>query len=159
MQENTYAEMIIKLEEGYRQSEYHCSEGFRSIGFGRKLSSIKYESLTNQVANEKEELKFLRERNAENIGRIVAYNAKAWNNCNMARQAVLLSLAYQLGIAGLMKFKKMWLALERNDFESAAKEMLDSLWAKQTPNRARRQAKTMRDGSLDMYYITAGALH
>lgn len=159
MQENTYAEMIIKLEEGYSQREYHCSEGFRSIGFGRKLSSIKYEPLTNQVANEKEELKFLRERNAENIGRIVAYNAKAWNNCNMARQAVLLSLAYQLGIAGLMKFKKMWLALERNDFESAAKEMLDSLWAKQTPNRARRQAKTMKDGSLDMYYITAGALH
>ena len=39
-----------------------------------------------------------------------------------------------------MKFKKMKAALERGDFEAAAAEMLDSRWARQTPNRADREA-------------------
>jgi lysozyme len=156
MQENKYAEMILKLEEGFRQHEYYCTEQYRTIGYGQKLSNIKNDPLTNQTVTEKDALQFLRKRIDQHIRELsVKYN-KAWNNCNMAQQAVLISMSYQLGLAGVSNFKKMWLALERKDFDLASTEMLDSLWAKQTPKRAKRHSKTMKNGGLDMYYISAG---
>jgi len=60
-------------------------------------------------------------------------------------RAVLIEMAFQLGMNGLSKFKKMWLALKLNDFESAAEEMLDSLWAKQTPERAQELSDIVRN--------------
>lgn len=159
MQQNQYAEIVIKLEEGWRQREYHCSEGFRSIGYGRKLSNVKFEPLGNTVATEKEEIVFVRQRISEVITKLAVLQPIAWSKCNLQRQAILVSLAYQVGIEGALKFKKMWAALESNNFEEASKQMLDSLWAKQTKNRALRHAKTMKDGTLDMYYLSKGTFN
>ena len=50
---------------------------------------------------------------------------------------VLVEMSYQMGVAGCLGFKKMWLALEERDYVGAATEGMDSKWAKQTPNRAR----------------------
>ena len=43
----------------------------------------------------------------------------------------------------LFKFKKTLAYVERGDFVSASEEMLDSLWAKQTPNRAKELSERM----------------
>jgi lysozyme len=40
----------------------------------------------------------------------------------------------------------MLAALEQGDYETAAKEMLDSKWARQVGDRANRLAKMMEDG-------------
>ena len=61
-------------------------------------------------------------------------------------QEVLVEMAYQMGVSGLLKFKKMWAALAERDYETAAKEALDSRWAKQTPNRAKVLAEKMKQG-------------
>jgi len=50
---------------------------------------------------------------------------------------VLIEMAYQIGINGLMKFKKTLKLIEQGDYKSASVEMLDSKWANQTPNRAK----------------------
>lgn len=60
-------------------------------------------------------------------------------------QEVLAEMAYQLGVYKLLKFVKMWEYLEEHDFKNAAVEMLDSIWAKQTPNRAEELAKRMSE--------------
>ncbi len=153
--ENKYAEIIIKLEEGWSSKPYYCSEKFPTVGYGERIGN-KGDPLPNITRTEKQALQFLRERIFEITNRLVAHKPKAWNNCNEQRQAVLISLCYQLGVTGVLKFNNMWAALERNDFELASKEMLNSLWAKQTKNRALRHSKTMKDGSLDMYYISKG---
>jgi lysozyme len=62
------------------------------------------------------------------------------------RQAVLMNMAFQLGIAGLMKFKSTLAFIEAGDYENASANMLKSLWAKQTPNRASEMAQQMRTG-------------
>jgi len=59
-------------------------------------------------------------------------------------QQVLIEMAYQMGVSGVMKFKKMWAALAERDYETAAKEMLDSRWARQTPARAEELAGRMK---------------
>ena len=70
---------------------------------------------------------------------------KALEPVKMAgRRAVLLSMAYQMGVDGLMKFKNMWAAINRQDWDDAADQMLDSKWARQTPERAGRHARIMR---------------
>ena len=53
-------------------------------------------------------------------------------------------MCYQMGLAGVLRFRKMIQALNRNDYGKAADEALDSLWAEQTPNRAKRVAEWIR---------------
>lgn len=59
-------------------------------------------------------------------------------------QRALGSMCYQLGPDGLMHFPKMLKALVNGDREAAAMHALDSLWASQSPNRARRLAAMIR---------------
>ena len=50
---------------------------------------------------------------------------------------VIAEMCWQMGVNGVLNFKKMWIALKNKDYEEAAKEMLDSRWANQTPQRAK----------------------
>jgi len=65
------------------------------------------------------------------------------------RRIVLFDMVYQLGVSGLMGFRGMWAALEAGHYTLAAIEMLDSLWAQQTPVRAKRNARIMQTGEME----------
>ena len=58
---------------------------------------------------------------------------------------VVVNMAFNLGLPKLMAFQNFQQALKDKDFVKASYEMLDSLWAKQLPNRSKRLAKIMRD--------------
>jgi lysozyme len=58
---------------------------------------------------------------------------------------VVIDMAFNLGLPKLMRFQNFQAALKENDYVKASFEMLDSLWAKQLPNRSKRLAKQMRD--------------
>ena len=62
---------------------------------------------------------------------------------------VLLNMAYQLGVAGLMGFSKTLAYINKGKFVDASEEMLDSKWARQTPNRAKRLSDRLRAVSGD----------
>jgi lysozyme len=57
-------------------------------------------------------------------------------------------MAYQMGVEGVQGFSKMIAALQVGDYPRAADEALDSLWAKQTPARARDVAQRLESGGL-----------
>ncbi len=69
-----------------------------------------------------------------------------FNRLSEARQEILIEMVYQLGLNGLSKFKKMLQALMKGDYDKASKEMLESKWAGQTPNRANELAEKMKKG-------------
>ena len=71
----------------------------------------------------------------------------AYRACDDCRRAILISMAYQMGINGLAKWVNTLSAIERRDWGMAASAMLNSLWAKQTPQRAKRHAEQMRSGA------------
>ena len=52
------------------------------------------------------------------------------------RQLILIDMAFNMGVPRFYKFKKMWAAVHDEDYPTAAKEMLDSRWAKQVKGRA-----------------------
>ena len=58
---------------------------------------------------------------------------------------VVLEMCYQLGVNGFSKFKKTISFLQDRQFEEASVEMLDSLWAKQTPNRAKELSDRVKE--------------
>lgn len=53
---------------------------------------------------------------------------------------VVVEMSFQMGVVGVNKFRKMWGAIQRKDYQTASAEMLNSRWANQTPSRARALA-------------------
>jgi lysozyme len=74
-----------------------------------------------------------------------------YNKLNTERQTILISMAYQMGYKGLMDFPKMWAALGQGDWFEASEQAKDSLWYRQTPQRAARHARVLEEGSLSVY--------
>ncbi|AJQ94264.1 glycoside hydrolase family protein [Gynuella sunshinyii] len=65
---------------------------------------------------------------------------------DQCRRRVLINMAFNLGVNGLLKFKNMLAALANRDFSRAAVEMLDSKWARQVGKRAEELAREMETG-------------
>jgi len=122
----------IKEFEGFNGNIYKDSLGFNTIGYGTKLP-----------LSETEATMLLKHRLSIAKCELLAYKPNVSILPNDV-QDIILIMVYQLGIEGIMSFKKMWKALDKEDYVIAAKEMLDSRWAKQTPKRAKVLADRMR---------------
>ena len=66
-----------------------------------------------------------------------------FENIDNIAKSVVVNMCYQLGLRGFSQFKKTIYYLETEQYEEASMEMLDSLWAKQTPNRANELSELM----------------
>jgi len=144
---------MLKKEEGFRAKPYLCSEGFPTIGYGEKIGD-KYEALPNITTTEPEAYKKMLVMNTANEKTLLNNPDlyRCYFHLNDNRKAVMLSIVYQIGIYGLLKFKKLLAALETASYDKAADEMLNSLAARQTPKRWLRNAEQMRSGELHAYY-------
>ena len=60
------------------------------------------------------------------------------DDCDRILERKVAELKIRVHNKGFSKFKKTLAYLEKHEFEKAAVEMLDSKWAKQTPNRAKK---------------------
>jgi lysozyme len=80
----------------------------------------------------------------------VEHVAGLWTNfaIDNQRTAVLVDMAYQLGGAGLREFHSMLAAVRDSDWQGAHDACLDSLYARQTPLRAARNANALLTGEL-----------
>jgi len=65
---------------------------------------------------------------------------------NQNRRRVIVEMIFNMGLGGVKGFKKMWKAIEAEDFEAAADEMLDSAWRHQVGDRAVNLSMEMRHG-------------
>lgn len=70
-----------------------------------------------------------------------------WDQLNDLRQRVLIDMVHNMGLGGFRGFKKMRSALMRLDYEGAAHEMRDSVWATQVGRRAERLARMMESNT------------
>ena len=124
-------------EEGAESCAYQDSLGYWTIGVGRLIDSRKGGGLSN------DEIDFLLENDIKAKTRDVLLALPWVPRLSEPRQAVLIGMAFQMGIGGLLKFKRMLGSVEDGQYGEAAVEMLDSAWAKQTFGRATRMAKQM----------------
>ena len=66
-----------------------------------------------------------------------------WDTLSEVRQAVLISMSF-MGLAKLLKFKRMLGYLGQGNYEQAAVQMLASKWASQVKGRSVTLAQMMR---------------
>lgn len=125
----------LKRHEGCVLHAYEDHLGYLTIGYGRLIDERRGGGITE---GEAEQLL------TNDIARVVAdleYAAPVLHRLPEGVQHALVNMAFQMGINGLMGFRRMWAALEQGDWELAAEEALDSRWAEQTPRRAREVAR------------------
>tara|TARA_B100000029_G_scaffold255063_1_gene251835 strand:+ start:267 stop:740 length:474 start_codon:yes stop_codon:yes gene_type:complete len=68
-----------------------------------------------------------------------------WRDWPEEVKLIIANMAFNLGLTRLVKFKKMFEALNAGDYKKASEEGLDSKWAKQVYNRAKRLMNRLRD--------------
>ena len=119
----------VKLSEGFRDRVYKDTLGIDTIGYGFAIKDL---VLDEDIAE------MILRRKIDNLIDRVDKRFAFVKDLPIEGQDVIYEMCYQLGVTGVSKFKKTLLYLENKEFRMASKEMLDSRWAKQTPNRAKR---------------------
>lgn len=131
----------LKADEGVRRTAYQDHLGYWTIGVGRLIDASK-----PGAGLRDSEIEFMLRTDIED--RIAALgNALPWfHELDEVRQGVLVNMAFQLGIRGLLGFTTTLGLIKDRKYAEAADQMLRSKWAKQTPDRAARLAKQMKTG-------------
>ena len=124
----------IKEHEGYRASVYQCTEGFDTIGYGFAIKDLQLsEEICDIILAEKlAKLQF-----------DISNKFDWFDDSPELVKDVVTNMCYQLGLSGFSKFKQTIYYLETEQYEEASVECLDSLWAKQTPNRAKELSEQL----------------
>lgn len=146
----TRLERMIAGHEGVELKPYLCPAGKWTIGAGRNIQDRPL-NIHEQVrllsdGITKESAMWLLRRDIKDTDCELRCLVRCYQYLDPVRQDVLIDMAYNLGIVKLRGFKRMLAALEDHDFQRAAREMLDSKWAKQVGQRANTLALMMREG-------------
>jgi lysozyme len=138
-----FAEIAAHLEqeEGRVDHAYQDSLGFLTIGVGRLIDKRKGGKLSD------EEIDHLLANDIRSKMKAIEGWA-AWHAVkdDPARATALLSMAFQLGVDGLAGFKNSLQLIADRQWQQAAANLMQSLWAKQTPNRAKRVTQMIATG-------------
>jgi lysozyme len=130
---------LIKPEENFKRFPYTDQMGNLTIGYGLALyrhglpeplaALVTAYIVANELAPQFETLNW-------------------YNDLDPIRQAIILDMAFQIGVGGVFTFKTMIACLTNKDYDGAADNLLKSLLAKQAPARTQKHAKIIRTGQL-----------
>lgn len=131
-------QLIAELirDEGIRLTPYKCTAGKLTIGVGLNLD----DGIT------KDEAIWLLDNRIKMAESDLDRNIPWWRKLSDARQRALINMVYNLGWPRLSEFKKMLRAMEIGNFKAAAREAIDSQWAEQVGDRAKRIAALIEKG-------------
>jgi len=134
------SDMLIQ-DEGLKLKPYYCTENKLTIGVGRNLEA-------NGISES--EARFMLMNDISRCERGLMSSA-TFNALDDVRQMAIINMAFQLGVNGCFAFRRMWAALDRKEWQGAHDEALNSRWAQQTPQRAKRIAAILLTGTLEGY--------
>lgn len=125
----------LKLDEGLRLKPYRDTVGKLTIGIVRNLDDVGISEAEAEylLSNDLD-------RTISDLDKYMLW----WQTLDTPRRRVILNMAFNLGVAGLMKFVKTLAAVRAGEHSKAADMMLQSKWARQVGDRAIRLAEMMR---------------
>jgi lysozyme len=128
----------LKKHEAVKLKPYVDSVGKLTIGVGRNLDDV---GITSAEAD------FLLQGDIDRVVRGLLARYPIWfGDLDPVRQAVLVNMAFNLGLAGLAGFTTMLAAVAAHQFDLASRAMLNSKWAAQVGGRAIELADQMSSG-------------
>ena len=133
----SFEDMLIR-HEGIKCQPYIDSLGVQTIGIGHNLHKPLSHTAIMQI---------FRDDVAD--ARNDCLHAFPWfSELDEARQWVLVNMCFNLGLTKLKGFYRFLTAVEMGQYDQAATEMLDSLWARQVKKRAHELAALMQGGAM-----------
>lgn len=131
---------LLSLHEGRVPYAYQDSLGYWTIGVGHLIDRAKGGRLPEDIID------LLLDHDIEEHSEAL-YRALPWvMELDEVRRSVLIDMAFNLGVAGLLKFKRTLKAVQDRDYTPASVYMLQSLWARQVGSRSKRLSLMMRTG-------------
>lgn len=128
MNAHRVAEQLL-VDEGLRLKPYRCTAGKLTIGVGRNLE--------DKGISAAEALGLL-DNDIDEFWKQLTSSLPWVLTAPEAVQEVLLNMAFNLGVPGLLRFTETLRLLRAGEYSLAAGAMLDSKWAKQVGPRAER---------------------
>jgi lysozyme len=133
-------EKVVTQDEGYREKPYLCTAGKMTIGFGYNISA----------GMPVDEALVLARYRLFKIEQYLDHKFAWFGSASTTRKIALINMAYQMGLVGLLGFRKMLDACAQGDWEKASCMALDSKWAiSDTPERAKRVAAMIKGSPHD----------
>ena len=146
----------LQIHEGLRLKPYFCTRGKQTIGVGRCLD-------TNPLTPEEEKVVgdwrhgitkgaaiYLLHNDIKRITKECKKKIAFFKELDDERQYALLDMAFNLGINGLLQFRRMLEALACGNYNTAAAECLSSKYAQDTGVRAERIARVIKTGKFTL---------
>lgn len=138
---------LVKEAEGFSAVPYYCPSNRLTQGYGRNLEvhplteeeklELNQDGTVSEFIASKWALKELQECEEKLLQNII------YQKQTEVRKAVLLDMCFNIGYAGLMKFKKMWFALGERDYAEASRQMKDSKYYTDVKSRGKRNVTIM----------------
>lgn len=128
---------MLKRHEGLSLKPYRDSVGVLTIGYGRNLehNGISAAEAEHLLGNDLQAVITELDRTFPWFGRL-----------NTPRADAIIDMAFNLGLPRFREFKRMIAAVAAERWEDAAREALDSRWARQVGNRAEEIAFILETG-------------
>ena len=129
----------LKVDEGCVYEVYEDHLGYATFGIGhlvKKSDEEHGQPLGTPVSEERVTQCF--NEDIDTVCEELDKNLPWWRTLPEPRQRVLANMCFNLGYPRLRGFKNFLAALELEDWETAAEEMMDSRWSEQVGERAER---------------------
>jgi lysozyme len=152
-----FIEKLI-AHEGLKLQVYQDTLGIDTIGIGRNLEDrgITQEELDDldiptidhvyEYGITEADAVYLATNDVQIVEEELVRAHPCVDRLDSVRQLILMDMAFNMGVPRLCKFIKMWNAIHEEQFDVAAKEMLDSRWANQVKSRSTKLANAMHNG-------------
>jgi GH24 family phage-related lysozyme (muramidase) len=134
----------LAVDEGCKLEIYLDHLGYPTVGIGHLITEDD-ELYGFEVGSEvsQEHVDDLFHADVQRTLRDCEFLYSDFNDLPEEAQLIIANMCFQLGRPRLSGFKKMKAAVDSRDWREASRQMLDSKWAKQTPNRASRLSHRM----------------
>lgn len=128
----------LMLHEGFVGHVYNDHLGFATIGYGRLVDKRRGGGITQ------DEAQMLLDNDINRVYNTLSTRLDYFERLPHQVQRALINMCFQLGFDGLKKFRKTLEHIRKGEYSKAADEALDSLWADQTPERAKQVTEWIR---------------
>ena len=132
----------LKKDEGFMPHAYTDSLGYSTIGYGRLIDKRLGGGITEQEAD------FLLENDIVRIENDLDKEFPWWRKCPENVQRAMANMCFNLGVKKFKAFKNTLSLLKQGLYNQAADNAMNSLWAKQVGDRAKRVTDLMRSNKL-----------
>ena len=137
----SYIQFHIKQNEGFSLQVYRDTRGFKTVGYGHKLSKKSKYKVGDFVDRLQIDIWFRSDLNSA----LVCAKKYLKNDFNHEELTVITDMAFNLGCSGLNQFWRLRKHINNKDYNMAVKAIRGSTYYKQVKNRADRNIQLLNN--------------